>query len=87
MIEMILGYIMEYAAVGAVVFSIASTTLAIVCLVQILRTRKEHRKKFAETKADTNSLKNEMERMRQSPPKLRIPFDERLKAEYEKRGI
>jgi hypothetical protein len=79
--------IQEYAAVVTLAFSIASTTLAIVCLVQILRARKEHRKRFAETKADTTSLKNTIEKMRQSPPKLRVPFDERLKAEYEKRGI
>jgi hypothetical protein len=85
--KVVWSLIQEYASVGTLVFSIASDVMIVVCFVHILRTRKEHRKRFAETKADTTSLKNQIEKMRQSPPRLRVPFDERLKAEYKKRGL
>jgi uncharacterized protein YoxC len=67
--------------------AIATLAVSIACLVFILITRFEHHTQFKETKATVGSFSNEMKQMRQAPPRLRTPYEERLKAEYEKRGM
>ena len=47
----------------------------------------QYLKAFRSTQAKVTSVSNEMKKMRQEPPKIRIPYEERLKAEYAKRGI
>jgi hypothetical protein len=68
-------------------FSVLSTATAGVCLGFIVKIRKDYVAQFKDTTAAVRSLGGQVTRMRQAPPKIRLPYEERLKAEYEKRGL
>jgi len=78
--ELILKY-------GPLAFSFAAMVLGAVCLGFVIQIWKDYVAKFKDTTAEVKSLGNEINKMRESPPKVRIPYEARLKAEYEKRGM
>ena len=65
----------------------AGLLIGTVCLIIIIRVGKDYVSKFKDTGSSMRSLTNKVEQMRQSPPRIRTPYEERLKAEYEKRGM
>ena len=66
---------------------IATLATAIASLVFVILLWKDYVAKFKDTTAAVKSLGNAVDKMRESPPKVRIPYEARLKAEYEKRGM
>jgi hypothetical protein len=47
----------------------------------------QYLKEFKLTRAQVKSVNSEIKKMRQEPPRIRTPYEERLKAEYAKRGM
>ena len=67
--------------------AIATLATAAVSLGFVILIWKGYLKQLKAARADINSFSNEVKKMRESPPKVRIPYEARLKAEYEKRGM
>ena len=69
------------------ILNAAAAAVSIACLVFVILIWRGFRSQLKDTKATIGSFSNEVKKLRQEPPKIRTPYEERLKAEYEKRGM
>jgi len=69
------------------ILNAVAAAVSISCLVFAILIWRGFRSQLKDTKASIGSFSNEMNKMRQEPPKIRRPYEDRLKEEYEKRGM